>query len=95
MLGRGAIKILSQIDFVVLGPVLFWPSYFPFSSSISSSFDISRYLLLPNSCSTMCFSLTATSMWAWLPSGKVPTALVLPLISRLMRSILLFVLILR
>ena len=43
----------------------------------------------------MCFSLTATSMWAGLPSGKVPTALVLPLISRLMRSILLFVLILR
>lgn len=95
MLGRGAIKILSQIDFVVLGPVLFWPSYFPSSSSISSSFDISRYLLLPRSCSTVYFSLAVTVMRAELPSGRVPTTLILLLISWLMRSIPSFVLIRR
>ncbi len=41
----------------------------------------------------MCFSLAVTSMRTELPSGKVPTTLVLLLISRLMRSIPLFVLI--
>lgn len=35
----------------------------------------------------MYFSLAVTSMKAELPSGKVPTTLVLLLISRLMRSI--------
>ena len=83
----GTVKILSQIDLAVLGPVLFWPSAFPFSSSIFSSFDMSRYLFLPHSCSTMYFSLAVTSMRAELPSGKVPTTLVLLLISRMMRSI--------
>ena len=43
----------------------------------------------------MYFSLAVTSMRAELPSGKVPTTLVLPLISRLMRSIPLFILIRR
>ena len=56
---------------------------------------MSRYLLLPHSCSTMYFSLADTSMRAELPSGKVPTTLALLLISRLMRSIPLFVLIRR
>ena len=42
----------------------------------------------------MYFSLTVTSMRTELPSGKVPTTLVLLLISRLIRSIPLFVLIL-
>ena len=40
----------------------------------------------------MHFGLAVTSMRAELPSGKVPTTLVLLLISRLIRSILLFVL---
>lgn len=48
-----------------------------------------------HSCSTMYFSLAVTSMRVELPSGKVPTTLVLLLISRLMRSIPLFVLIWR
>ena len=91
----GTVKILSQIDLAVLGPVLFWPSAFSFSSSIFSSIDMSRYLLLPRSCSTMCFSLAATSKRAELSSGKVLTTLVLLLISQLMRSIPLFVLIWR
>lgn len=43
----------------------------------------------------MYFSLAVTSMRAELPSGKVPTTLVLLLISRLMRSIPSFVLIWR
>lgn len=38
----GTVKILSQIDFAVL----FWPYAFPFNSSISSSLDMSGYLLL-------------------------------------------------
>ena len=40
----------------------------------------------------MFFSIAVTSMRAQLPSGKVPTTLVLFLISRLIRSIPLFVL---
>ena len=52
---------------------------------------MSKYLLLPHSCSTMYFSLAVTNIRAELPSGKVPTTLVLLLISRLMRSIPLFV----
>ena len=43
----------------------------------------------------MYFSLAVTSMRAELPPGKVPTTLVLLLISRLMRSVPLFVLIWR
>ena len=43
----------------------------------------------------MCFSLAVTGMRTKLPSRKVPTTLVLLLISRLMRSIPLFVLIRR
>lgn len=50
---------------------------------------------MSHSCSAMYFSLVVTSMRAELPSGKVPTALVLLLISRSMRSIPLFVLIRR
>ena len=42
----------------------------------------------------MYLSLVVTSMRAELPSGKVPTTLVPLLISRLMHSILLFVLML-
>ena len=95
MLCEVTVKFLSQIDLAVLGPVLFWPFAFPFSLSISSSLDMSGYLLLPHSCSTMHFSLAVTSMKAELPSGKVPTTLVLLLISRLMLSIPLFVLIRR
>lgn len=44
----GTVKILSQIDLTGLSPVLFQSPVFPFNSSISSSFDISRYLLLPH-----------------------------------------------
>ena len=44
---------------------------------------MSRYLLLPHSCSTKYFSLAVTSMRAELPSGKAPTTLVLLLVSRL------------
>ncbi len=55
---------------------------------------MSGYPLLPHSCSTMYLSLAVTDMRVELPSGKVPTTLVL-LISRLMRSIPLFVLIRR
>ena len=87
---QGTVKILSEIDLAVLGPVLFYPS----ASSVSSSLDMSRYLLLPHSCSTVYLSLAVTSMGVELSSGKVPTTLV-PLISRLMRSISLFVLIRR
>lgn len=95
-MGRGStVKILSQIDLAVLCPVLFWFFAFPFSSFISSSFDISWCLLLPRSCSTMHLSLAATSMKAELPSGRVPMTLVLLLISRLMLSIPSFVLIRR
>ena len=43
----------------------------------------------------MCFSLGVTGMRAELPFGKVPTTLVLLLISRLMHPIPLFVLIRR
>ena len=43
----------------------------------------------------MYFSPAVTSMRAELPSGKVPTTLALLLISRLMRSVPLFVLIRR
>ena len=92
---RGIVKILSQIDLAVLGPVLFWPSAFSFGSSFSSSLDMSRYLLLPHSCSTVFLSLAVTSMRAESPFEKVPTVLVLFLISRLMHSIPLFALIQR
>ena len=54
--------------------------------STSSSLDMYRYSLLSRSCSMMYFSLAVTKMWAELPSGKVPTALVFRLISRLIRS---------
>lgn len=43
---------------------------------------MSRCLLYPHSCSTMCFNLAVTSIRAELPSWKVPTTLVLLLISR-------------
>ncbi len=48
---------------------------------------------MPHSRYAMHFSLAVTSLRAELPSGKVPTTLVLLLFSRLMCSIPLFALI--
>ena len=70
----------------------FWTRLLP-NAALCRRVRITLCLLLSNLFFVIYFSLAVTSMRAELLSGKVPTTLVFLLVSRLMRSIPLFVLI--